>query len=142
MSFEFGAGRRRFLGIVTFALASGTFGRAHCGMQYGDDSTLVTALARRIAESLSNPDSAWAVGRTYLQIHPQEAHVGHLVNAIVGNIARSDAHRLLTDEGALRNVLHDRRLQDFEKGELVTIDGWFLARSELRRCALIVVAAT
>ena len=142
MSFEFRAGRRRFLGIITFALAPEAFGRPHRGMQYGDDSTLVTALARRIAESLSNPDNACAVGRTYLQTHPQEAHVGHLVNAIVGNISRSDAHRLLTDSEALRNLLRDRHLQDFDQGELATIDGWFFTRSELRRCALTVVATT
>ena len=141
MSFEFRADRRRFLGIVTFALAPEALGR-HGDMQYKEDPILVTALARRIVGSLGNSGSGYEVGRTYLQIHPQEAQVGHLVNAIIGNIERSDAHRLLTDDDALQNVLRGRRLQDFEKGELVTIDGWFFARSELRCCALAAVAIT
>jgi hypothetical protein len=73
------------------------------------------------------------IGRKYLTLYPEEADIDHLWRALTGMSAPSHA-----DE--LRVRLAKRRQQDFEDGEIAIVDGWILARTEARACALLTLA--
>jgi len=80
---------------------------------------------------LPHVDSAARLGRRYLQDTPREAHVGRLVALIGVNPADTES------DAALRERLEARIRQDFIEGATVTVDGWRLAATEARLCALV-----
>ena len=75
-------------------------------------------------------DAARHVGRRYLTIAPAEADTACLCRELgfsrVGKVAHPEA---LIHLSALRR-------EDFARGRTVIIDGWLLAQSESRLCAL------
>ncbi len=62
-----------------------------------------------------------AVGRRYVALHPREADAALLA-------------RLLAADQSLHPATRVRR--DFTRGDVVVVDGWLVARSEARTCAL------
>lgn len=87
------------------------------------------ALAAIVDEELTPK----TIGRRYLTLYPEEADVDHLWTALTGLSAPSRS-----DE--LRVRLAKLRQQDFEDGEIAIVDGWILARTEARACALLMLA--
>jgi hypothetical protein len=82
-----------------------------------------------------NRAAARAIGRRYLADHPDEADAGRL------------AHQLFGKDGAapvtaadLRRAVDAARSRDFARSDTVVIDGWLLARSEARLCALALLS--
>jgi hypothetical protein len=84
------------------------------------------ALAAIVDEELTPK----AIGRKYLTLHPEEADIDRLWTALNGLSAP-----LRSDE--LRTRLAKLGQQDFEDGEIAIVDGWILARTEARACALL-----
>ncbi len=110
--------RRRF--IVLLALLPG-LGAARAAMPRAMEAE------RMLSAVFTNWRSAAIVGRVYLQEHPEEAEVETL-------LARLDAAHLPPAE---RAPLIERRIRaDFLAGRVVSTDGWILARTEARLCAL------
>ena len=70
------------------------------------------------------------IGRRYLTLYPEEADIDHLWTRLAGLSAPSSS-----DELGVR--LEKLRQQDFEEGEIAIVDGWILARTEARACALL-----
>lgn len=107
-------GRRAFLGGLVAAAAAALA------------LPLLRALRRRPARAAlpaaapSDPvrESARIVGRAYLARFPQDADPVRLRCALAGP------------------PLAERVRRDFERGDVVQLDGWVLSRSEARRCAL------
>lgn len=75
-----------------------------------------------------NPDAAARVGARYLRSHRDEASEPFLRAAIGLDASNS---------WAAPRQLASRISNDFARGDLVTIGGWVLARSECRMCALV-----
>jgi len=88
----------------------------------------------RAERLLSDLGGAKAIGARYLALAPQESAPGFLAACLfpadgAGTCGEADPDRL-------RRALDDRRRRDFAAGDTVLIDGWILARTEARLCAL------
>ena len=81
----------------------------------------------------SDRRGAKAVGRRYLEQVPHERDAGFLVRALFG-----DGEPAVSGRGMRRQVALRAR-EDFGRDDAVVIDGWILARSEARFCALTVL---
>lgn len=128
------AGRRQFLrlsastGLASFALSCSWPGMtAVLAMERPGTNDLTPALTTLFKD----PEGTAAIGRRYLALYPQEADADHLTAALFDTAKPSP-----TTADALRSELSRQRQQDFRNGQVVVVDGWLLARSEARVCAL------
>ena len=71
------------------------------------------------------------IGQRYRALHPSEASVNAIREAILG--ARPLAARLGLINPPVANLVHD----DFEHGRTVALDGWILSVTEARQCAIV-----
>jgi hypothetical protein len=112
--------RRTLLGGVLTILAAAPF--------------LVPGGIKRIADGVnslwSDRRGAQAVGRRYLAQAPHERDAGFLVQALFGDAGPATSAR------DMRRQIARRAREDFGRDDAVVIDGWILARSEARFCAL------
>src|SRR5688572_30200096 len=71
-------------------------------------------------------------GQAYLQKTPAENQESKLIQLLTGNdpIAGS------SDERAIQQYLDEKIKKDFEEGNTVMVNGWVLAVTEARQCAL------
>ena len=79
--------------------------------------------------------AARRIGRLYLSAHPEEANVSLLQGALFGDMggAWDDRRAALAWEKAGQ--------ADFRAARLVALEGWWLAQSEARLCALLYLSA-
>jgi hypothetical protein len=75
--------------------------------------------------------SARVIGGTYLQQHPREKNVRHLL----AGIAVSPA-----SDRELTIALQQRIRQDYVEERVVKLEGWILSVTEARLCALTALA--
>jgi hypothetical protein len=71
-------------------------------------------------------------GQVYLKQRPEENNKNKIVDLLTNKSsvsATSDAKTVYADMGK-------KVQQDFEKGEIVIVDGWVLSVTEARQCAL------
>jgi hypothetical protein len=74
------------------------------------------------------------VGRLYLEQAPHERDAGFLTRAVFGD-------RMPSGSGEdVRRLVASRAREDFRRDDAVVIDGWIMARSEARFCALALLA--
>lgn len=74
-----------------------------------------------------------AIGQMWLRHTPAERSVDELVAAIAGRLSGLVWPRDRTLEAVIA--------EDFEQGRTVLVDGWMLAVTEARQCALFALAA-
>ena len=84
--------------------------------------------AKSIVRLLPDRESAAIVGEYYLDTRPQERDVGVLVSCIKGRRKN------------LRDLLHASIKTDFDRGQVVQVNGWVLSETEARLCALAALA--
>jgi hypothetical protein len=96
----------------------------------------MTASLLRVFRSLDQPA---VVGREYLALAPGEADARDLTALIAARLP--GGHRALArDTGRLRATVDRCVRADFAAGRVVTVDGWILAATEARLCALAALA--
>lgn len=85
--------------------------------------------AEAVAALFRHRRSAAAIGRRYLAAVPTEADLDRLLAGLgeAGAGGQSD----------LAQRLRARISQDFARGDTVQLEGWVLARSECRACAVV-----
>jgi hypothetical protein len=83
---------------------------------------------------LFDSQAARALGERYLEIEPAERNASTLLRHLFGDTLTSATDRRAV--ARLRACLRRHRQRDFERGDLVLLEGWFLARSEARLLAL------
>ena len=92
--------------------------------------------SERLASLLQQVDGARSVGREYLRQVPAEASPGILMvrvaERVPGGLRAIDA----ASDGRLRELLVRAAAEDFRDLRTVELDGWVLARTEARLCAL------
>lgn len=126
--------RRRFLSVLAGLGVIGLFNR----LPWAQDSN---QLPERLAQVYRHPQSAAVVGRAYLKSAPHEADAQTLTTLISVELG-PDRQRLLTlDTNRLRSTLHNQVHEDFKNRRTVMVDGWILAQTEARLCALTAVLA-
>lgn len=81
-----------------------------------------------------NRAAARAIGRRYLAAEPGEADAVFLAEQLFGD------DRTSLSLAEMRQAVGAARTRDFANGDTVLIDGWLLARSEVRLCALSVLS--
>lgn len=77
-----------------------------------------------------------AIGRAYLDANPREDDESTLVRSLE---ARPEWRGVSDPAGALRALRRGSRA-DFGRGRVVRVEGWYLAESEARACALATFA--
>lgn len=98
-------------------------------------------LGMRLADLLTDQRSAAAVGRAYLRSAPHERNPHLLVQAIAASRPELRRNLAASDVPRLRAWLSQALREDFEQGRLVEVDGWILAETEARLCALAALRA-
>jgi len=93
-------------------------------------------LARRLVQSLRDSSSARAVGAAYLRTMPDEADVQTLLARLLGDQPALSGSR---SAAATRKLLRRCIRADFAGERVVAVDGWLLAETEARLCALAVL---
>ena len=120
--------RRAFLTAASATLAmlfSPSASRATEGALLGYGDGTVRAFFQ-IFEDVSAPR---VIGRRYLETYPSESDPDFLWAQVLGDLASGDS-------AALASKLRESRQRDFHNDDIVILDGWILARSEARTCAL------
>jgi hypothetical protein len=95
------------------------------------------------------PRSARVLGERYLAAVPEERDVVLLMRTLEAAVGETDSgfpgatgsgRRVeLLDSARLRQSLKQRIRRDFQHDDIVQLDGWVLARTECRLCALAVL---
>jgi hypothetical protein len=127
--------RRLFLQTLFSLHVSAFIGIAH---SYARKETVdsVDPLPAKLVRFFSHKESAKNVGLEYLKSTPMEADV-HLLTGLICSSSGDYREKLLhSDTKRLRELLRQRLCLDFEKDNIVTVNGWILAATEARLCAL------
>jgi hypothetical protein len=74
------------------------------------------------------------LGLEYIARFPEEADLTFLERKITADIDVPDVQS--GNLATIRRMLTARIRADFEQGNVVTLEGWMLARTELRMCAI------
>jgi hypothetical protein len=143
--------RRDFIGMA----AVGAAGVVAPGAT-ANETSLARVLAQpRLLDVFHDKRFVRAIGRSYLEQLPAENDAAFLVREIAGQALDSEFARTGSREafatdtprhshpGAagdtavrLRAKIEEQVRRDFDEGRTVLVDGWILARTEARQCAL------
>jgi hypothetical protein len=129
-----GISRRTFLTGLAAGIAGGIIGlRIHFHRGTGPG----TGDAKRLAGLIDHTDSAVLLGRFYLDGVPQEADPAHLVDLIGAAPEPAPPTADAGAEESLRRRVAEQIRADFLSDNTVAVDGWLLALTEARLCALV-----
>ena len=93
-------------------------------------ASLRPLLKSRLRDVFTDLDAARDVGRHYLAVCPEETRLVRLTEGLLTGEA-------LKNFEAFVERIAELRVRDFENNDTVIVDGWVLARSEARVCALV-----
>ena len=127
--------RRAFLvkitGLATLAMSYPLAGRF---LTKGNNT--VSPLSDSLSRLLHHPESARLIGAEYLRQNPEEGSIRILTQKISGTdtqyLAQGDLKGHRTEATSIGRQIRD----DFGHGRVTQIDGWYLAETEARICAL------
>jgi hypothetical protein len=125
-----GAGAATALGLAAPALLALLAG---CGRE--------SALARSVSGFFTDPESARAVGRQYLESSPDGPDADTVLDRLVGPRLREWEALAASDPDRLVQELRLQHRSDFAHERVVAIRGWVLSETEVRLCALAALAA-
>ncbi len=132
--------KRYILRLGTALAVSLGAGRAHALAGAGAETRKSEAV-HRLLGVFSRPESAAIVGRRYLERYPMEADPVRLLAAIEGRLRRAAGPPSLPPLDRIGKAQLDRHIaaavaRDFEDGRMAEVEGWLLAETEARLCAL------
>lgn len=130
-------GRRRL--VTLLALAGAWFcGRAGRVLATTDSDGLVAA--DRLVGLLEPSRAVLAVGDAYLRTrHRDGASLADLTGMVLRDIDAGVGE--VDDPRALRRALRRRMASEFERGDMVIVDGWMLSATEARLYAVAALGA-
>ena len=118
--------RRQFLRVAAVAPVAGALASA-CAPGAGYDEA---SLARPELLAAMGPELVRTLGTRYRALTPGERDAAALRDAILDS--RPTAARLFGARHPVADLVRD----DFARGRTVVVDGWILAATEARQCAL------
>lgn len=92
--------------------------------------------ARRLAGLFTRPADAARVGAAYRREVPKERRLAVLVERVVAGLPGGAVTVLLRDDATLRGAVARQCHDDLVAGRVVVVDGWILAVTEARMCAV------
>ncbi len=128
--------RRRFLRSLLLGMLAGASGACrNPGDGHGPSQPDAPAW---LASAISAPESAARLGRSYLELHPEEGPGERLLADIEAALAKENS-ALSRDIGADRITAALRRVVrgEYTRDEVVAVSGWVLSRTEARLYALV-----
>jgi hypothetical protein len=93
-------------------------------------------LTPRLTALFAHPGSAAIVGQAYLRTASAETDERRLVALVCEALPGGRAGAALSTTRQLHDHVRDAQRRDFAQGRVVRVDGWILARTEARLCAL------
>ena len=121
--------RREFLYLLTAVLGTTAAGGLGCAQPRDPKAT-----AEQLTDFVELRE-AWAtIGRTYLETDPADGTVEALTDKLMSDL---DWGRVPAKLETLQQGLVDRIQTEFRDEEMERVDGWMLAPTEVRLCALI-----
>jgi len=99
-----------------------------CGPSVAERAMSQTGFLSRLFDVKTIKDA----GKAYLQKTPAENDDDRLVQLLADNGSITNS----TDEKAIHEYLDEKIKQEFETGNTVLVNGWVLAITEARQCAL------
>lgn len=117
--------RRRFIQLALGVGLTGVIGARPVTLPDHAQHPLITQLATL----LPHQQSARLIGQRYLQRYPQEAELRLLLTTITATLD-------ITDPTSLPQQLAQQISADFAAEKTVKVQGWVLAHTEARLCAL------
>ena len=81
---------------------------------------------------LFDEDTVRTAGKAYLQKNPAENDDDKLIELLEGNSSIAGS----SDEKEIQQFLEEKIKKDFEEGRTLLVQGWVLAITEARQCAL------
>ena len=127
---KFGATRRSLLALCGVVGAMAALGRrSHADPRMSD-----VDFAKCVSGLFSDLTGCKRLGWENLNSHTEEADIGILVALLCGP---DFGVRRLVVPAILRRSIAQRCAQDFQNDRITHIDGWVLARTEARACALV-----
>jgi hypothetical protein len=124
--------RRRVLATIGHIAGLSFAGRAALASSQGPQDSWVPGLMALIDDR----QRAGRLGSRYLALHAHESGAHRLAGLLRAALTAANTDAPPTEADLLRSVLHTRVRQDFAQRDTVVIDGWVLARTEARLCAL------
>ena len=92
------------------------------------------ASATRLTEFVQLRDAWGTIGRSYIQAYPSEDNLDALIDILMADLGWI---RVPGNEETLEKRLIERIQHEFEEVPLVRVEGWLLAPTEARLCALV-----
>jgi len=121
--------RRDFIQLSAFAAGIITFPLLHsCSPTEGESAISKPVFLSRLLDA----NTIRAAGKAYLQKKPRENDDDKLIRLLAGNSSIANA----ADEKTIHQFLDEKIKHDFETGNTVLVNGWVLAVTEARQCAL------
>lgn len=124
--------RRNFIQLSAFATAAISIPFLHsCNSSTTGHAMMQPTFLSRLFDENTIKDA----GKAYLKNTPSENDKNKLLELLAGNSNIVNSK----DEKAIHQYLDQRIRQEFEAGNTVMINGWILAVTEARQCALFSV---
>ncbi len=121
---------------VLLGAASLGVGAAGLGLHQGLVSVRRRDAIEALFQGVSWPGEMRELGRLYLELQPDEANATRLRSLVLPDLGPL-AWKINASNA--REVFSNQVQQDFDRGELVELEGWYFARSEARFAALFLL---
>jgi hypothetical protein len=114
------------MGRPGFVKASLRF-EGHPGLRFAPDHVRTTLPHHREAARL---------GAAYLRTAPQDYDLAYLLNGLTSQDPKIAFYVNARDVDMVRPLVHRRITIDFERGDVVEVDGWVMSSTEVRLAAV------
>ncbi|MEE9562008.1 MAG: hypothetical protein V3W50_02945 [Thermoanaerobaculia bacterium] len=129
MSDQVQTSRREFLYLLTAMLGTSAAGGLGCALPRDSKAT-----AGELTDFIELRE-AWAtIGRVYLETDPADGSLDALTDRLMSDL---DWGRVPAKLETLQQGLVERIQTEFRDDEMERVEGWMLAPTEVRLCALI-----
>jgi hypothetical protein len=99
-------------------------------------AAMLRSLAAMLRSLVDDARRAGTLGESYRAGYPAEVHPGVLAGLICSSLGLGVSGAAALERAALRALLDRQVRAEFGAGDIVRVNGWVLARTEARLCAL------
>jgi hypothetical protein len=133
--------RRTFLLSALLSLTAGGFGSKRYSLANNGPELCVEPPWLR--KTIADRQTAARLGRAYLDAHPEYRHCHALLTDIERTLKRQHASVSLTaDTEQTASALHGLLRKEYAHGEVVSVAGWVLSKTEAQLYALVYLVTT
>ena len=112
---------------------------AHLAIRHWPPSTPLAETPDDLVAWFAEPDEIRTIGEAYLATTEAEGDLSALIDRLPPIFDAQGAMRGDVSAGEVHRQFGDRVEADFRNRDVAMLDGWVLARTEARLCALVVL---